>query len=202
MSDVVITYETIFELLRSERNKNELQQLDINFYSDLVNYLKDKQEIMNKDTESIFAQQDMKKTQIELTNIRKMIKELYERREKKIVGLALIKSRTNSAIIDTSSLLNEEKLLFEYLIGIFDKYRVKILDKVLNLEKPSLDEEKEIAKKEKKVNTTVRFLSAIPKFVDRDMMIYGPFNVEDIANLPTEITTILVAKKRAEELDV
>lgn len=202
MSDIVITYETIFELLRSEKNKNELQKLDPNFYSDLVDYLKDKNEILSKDNDSIFAQQDMKKTQIELANIRKMIRELYERREKKIVGLALIKSRTDSAIIDTSALLEEETLFFEHMVQNFDRFRVKILDKVLDMEKPALGNEEKNIKKVKKDNTTIRFLSAIPKFLGTQLEIYGPFNAEDIANIPTNLANILISKKRAEELDV
>jgi DNA replication initiation complex subunit (GINS family) len=42
MADVKITYETLFDLLRREKNRNELQQLDPSFYLDVVSYLKEK----------------------------------------------------------------------------------------------------------------------------------------------------------------
>ena len=38
-------------------------------------------------------------------NAKRIIKDIYERREKKILNIALIKSRTKSDVIDTSSLL-------------------------------------------------------------------------------------------------
>ena len=40
----------------------------------------------------------------------------------------------------------------------------------------------------------------MPKFVGRDLEVYGPFEEEDIANLPGEIADILILKNRAEEI--
>jgi len=52
----------------------------------------------------------------------------------------------------------------------------------------------------KRDTKTVRFLSAVPKFVGRELEEYGPFFAEDIASLPAVIADILVKKGRAEEI--
>jgi len=46
----------------------------------------------------------------------------------------------------------------------------------------------------------VRFLHPVPKFVGRELEVYGPFEREDIANLPKEIAEVLIIKGRAEEM--
>src|SRR3989338_6590446 len=107
--EVVITYETLFELLKRERERPDLQRLESTFFNDTINYIKDKKKILEAKSESPFAVEERKKTEIQLENIYKILKELYERREKKIISLALDKSRTKSNLIDTTALLREEK---------------------------------------------------------------------------------------------
>ena len=55
MTDVIITYETLYELLRREKSRKELQKLDPNFYQRVTNYLEEKNIILKsqKDTEII-----------------------------------------------------------------------------------------------------------------------------------------------------
>ena len=46
----------------------------------------------------------------------------------------------------------------------------------------------------------VRFIHAVPKFVGSDLAIYGPFDENDVASLPKDVSEILINKKRAEEV--
>ena len=46
----------------------------------------------------------------------------------------------------------------------------------------------------------IRFLQEIPQFVGTDLSTYGPFDKEDIANLPSEIAELLIKKEKAEEI--
>ena len=52
----------------------------------------------------------------------------------------------------------------------------------------------------KRSNKLIRFIHAVPKFVGKDLEDYGPFEEEDIANLPAEIADVLIIKGRVEEI--
>ena len=207
--EVIITYETLFELLKREKERTDLQKLEPAFFSDTINYIKDKKKILEaKSEDSVFAPEERKKTERQLENIYKIVKELYERREKKIISLAVDKSRTRSNLIDTTGLLKEEKVFFDSLTNLLDKYRDAILFAVLNEKMPfmqSLDEKKPVevlrsAIELKKPTRLVRFASHVPKFVGPELEEYGPFEEEDIANLPVEIADVLINKAKAEEI--
>ena len=47
----------------------------------------------------------------------------------------------------------------------------------------------------------IKFNHAVPKFVGEDLEVYGPFEENDMANLPSKIADVLVSKGRAEEMD-
>ena len=208
LQEVVITYETLFELLKRERERADLQKLEPSFYSDTINYIKDKKKILEAKSDSLFTVEEKKKTERQLDNIYKILKELYERREKKIISLALDKSRTKSNLIDTTALMKEEKVFFDAMTNILDTYRDEILNSVLNekmpfmqalsVTKPSM--EFKTALELKKPTKLVRFLSHIPKFVGPELEEYGPFEEEDIANLPAEVADVLINKSKAEEI--
>lgn len=236
--EVNINYETLFEMLRREKDKEELQKLNDSFFNDVIAYLEDKKKALNDVTLESFD--DKKRAEGEFENIRKILKDLYERREKKIVNLALNISRTKSNLIDTSALLNEEKGLFDSLMQSLDIGREHILKKLLEskapsfeqpkLEVPATDEKKpeeapkdesagtsegtqdvsresslsetptEETPKETKPTKMIRFVNAVPKFVGKELEEYGPFEEEDVANLPTELANVLIEKGRAEEI--
>lgn len=139
MVDIRITYETLFDLLRREKNREELQRLDKDFYEQVLAYLKEKKEAITKKGDELFASAEREKLKIQFQNIRRIIKELYERREKKIINIAMSKARTGSDVIDTSSLLPSEKEFFEEQVALFEKYKKRILDAILELRQ--LDEE-------------------------------------------------------------
>jgi len=180
------------------------------FFADTINYIKDKKKIIEAKSDSPFAEEEKRKTERQLENIHKIIKELYERREKKIIVLALDKSRTKSHLIDTSALLKEEKVFFDALVGLFDTYRNVILNSVLAEKIPFMEDlviKKNIEKHEfksafelKKLTKLVRFLNQVPKFVGPELEEYGPFQEEDIANLPKEIAEVLISKGKAQEI--
>ena len=49
---------------------------------------------------------------------------------------------------------------------------------------------------------SVRFIKSVPKFLGPELEIYGPFEENDIASLPSKIAKILVKKDRAEEMQL
>lgn len=201
-----ITYETLFDMLRNEKRRDELQKLEKGFYEHLAQYIKEKEELSVSDQGSeLFSHAEQQKAVKQLENIRKLVRELYERREKKIVNLALISSRTGS-LIDKSALLEPEQQLFNELQGVFSKHRDSVLVHVLSARQPQIGAERAgsapqlEAVSECKPTKLVRFLKPVPKFVGKELEVYGPFEEEDVANLPVEIADLLIKKVRVEEL--
>ncbi len=218
---ITITYETLFEILRREKDRLELQKLDPSFYCDVANYIKDKSKITNEDS---FSDEEKLKTQKQLVNIKKILKEIYERREKKIINLSLDKCKTDLKV-DDSVLLDEEKSMFESLVRLLGSYREGILDNIVKSQAPVKVETKEEVKLENKelkkepvsldeipavdnkadvkddsLTKMILFKHAVPKFMGLEGEEFGPFEEEDMASLPTKIANVLITKGRAEEI--
>lgn len=203
MEDNLITYEALYEILRAEKYKKELQKLDPNFFKNVINYLAEKQSILESQEKktSIFASVEVQKTRRQIENIKRILQEIYEKRETKILQLALISSRIKVNKKEISSMLPEEELLYNSIHKTLNAYREGILNNILTVNLPKIEvlETKDLKNKEKTPDTKlIRFLHAIPKFVGKDMQVYGPFNEEDIASLPKEVASLLIEKKRAE----
>ena len=208
LQEVVITYETLFELLKRERERSDLQKLEPGFFNEIISYVKDKKKMRDAKSDSVFAPEERKKTERQLENIYKILRELYERREKKIIQLALDKSRTHSNLIDSSTLLKEEKVFFDAITDLLDSYREAILYTVMNEKLPfmqPLEDKKPVAEFKsaleiRKNTKLVRFAYPVPKFVGPELEEYGPFEEEDIASLPAEIADVLINKGKVEEI--
>ena len=200
MGDVIITYETLYELLRREKSRTEIQKLDKDFFNDIIGYIKDKKDILEsqKSKENVFANKEVERTTKQLDSICRILKELYERRETKIINLALINSRSNSNV-DLSVLLPDEVKFYESLKNNLDLYRDGILTNVLEGKLPILEEPK-VIKSDFQNKILIRFINPVPKFVGSNGFTYGPFEDEDIANLPEDIAKLLIEKDRAEEI--
>ena len=200
MSDITITYETVYELLRKEKYETELQLLPQTFFNDVIEYIKEKQTILDSQRaqKSIFSK-EAEKTEKQIQNVKKILRELYEKRENKIVQLALFSSRT-SISQEYQNMLLEEQEFFNLLLNLLNTYRTGILFNLINLKLPSISLPKDIKTENKEKSKLVRFLYPVPRFIGEDLNIYGPFNEEDIANLPSRAANVLINKKRAQEI--
>lgn len=196
----LITYETLFEILQKEKSRKELQKLDPNFNKNFTKYLEEKTSILEsqKSKDSIFLN-EVQKTERQVENIKRIINDLYERRERKIVEAALFSARNSKKVPEIFlAMLPEEKLLFQRLTENLKTSKDNILS---NLLEGKTSEENHKIEKESK-NILIKFTSSVPKFVGIDNFIYGPFEKEDISSLPEEISSILINKKRAERLEI
>jgi DNA replication factor GINS len=207
MTEINITYETLYEILRREKNRAELQELDELFYQKLVTYIKEKYEILRsqEQKDSIFTTIEVQKTRKQIENIQKITKELYEKRESKIIQIALINSRTKSSTNDKKFMLNLEKNVYDKVIQNLDKFRVEILHNVIlgKLIETTIvkNEPKDLKKVENPKNQAkeVVFKQKMSKFVGTDLNNYGPYEKGDIAQLPEDVTTLLIKKNQVEE---
>ncbi len=221
--EVVITYETLFELYRREKNRDELQKLDPGFFERALIYLK-----------------ELKKTTVEVTddalernrslalNIKKLLRDIYGRRERKIINMALIKVVTPQSIIDTATLLEHEKLLFESLCDVLKLKRLQVLSQMENNEHPAfslvsraseflssppvssvspppiapappalspLPSASTVDADLEKIR--LQFREDQPKFIGPNLEIYGPYMSGDTAELPKIIADIILETGKA-----
>ena len=158
-------------------------------------------------------------TRIQLSNVKKLLSELYERREKKIINLALYKVKTGSELSALQNLLPEEKVLFDSVFSFLSRFRSGTLDRVLagmNVQNSNLLVSE--SRFDSKIRTdstapnldlidykdiiSVRFIKSVPKFLGPELETYGPFEENDIASMPKILASILIHKNRAEELKI
>jgi DNA replication initiation complex subunit (GINS family) len=211
MAEITITYETLYDLLRREKNRAELQELDPFFYEKLAKYINDKQEILGsqEQKDSIFTTIEVQKTRKQIENIQKIVKELYEKRESKILQLALMNSRSKTVSKDKSLMLNSEKGTYDLIIKSLNEFREDILHNIAqgkpsngNYQEESKENEPKGLKKDEKptINTKkVKFMQRISKFVGTDLNHYGPYEKGDLAALPMDIAELLINKNQVKE---
>lgn len=203
--EVAITYETLYEMLRKEKSREELQKLDERFLKDTLNYLREKQQAYDENLtkNDIFSQSERDKLNIQITNVKKIIKDLYDIRERKIINMSINKSRTNTHIIDTTQLLAQENEFFESLTTVMNRYRTGILHKILELRDPDIMPAEPPAQEEQKEEETdrksVKIIEKVDQFYGEELESYGPFEENEETTLPIQLADILISQGKAVE---
>lgn len=204
--EVAITFETIYEILRREKNKEDLQKLDNVFFQDVINYLKEKQQIYLDSLKKtdLFSISERENTSLQIQNIKKILKELYDRRETKIIEMALIRSKTKTNIIDTSNLLDEEKALYGSIVDILNNYRESIINSIIEMRSlvtPVFVIEDKQEKKTELPVTKLRFMQEVEQFFGKELEEYGPFKANEIAYIPNELANIILTQGKAVKVE-
>lgn len=204
MAEITITYETLYDLLRKEKNSAEIQELDSLFHNNLIKYIKEKIEILRSQEtkDSIFTSLEVQKTRKQIDNIKKIIKELYEKRESKIVQLALMSSRFQTISNDKKFMLDREKDLYDAVTKTLNKCREDLLHNIILGNNIKKQEPKDLKKDEepKILTKKVKFRQKTERFIGTDLNNYGPFEKEDTSELPLDIANLLINKQQVEEI--
>ncbi len=239
-----ISYAHLFDLLRKEKTREDLQVIDKKFYKNTFKILKSRQsELRVKEMQhSLVLNADVEKEKIELKNINKLLNEIIDRRQKKIILLALSRTRIPSTIINNESFSEEEAVLFEESVKLFRNFKQELSsvefeqEKEINIPKQQVMEKEEDQKEEQikekkqelktknvKIDTKseiikkpidiiktekksaieilkIKFLVAVPNFYGQQKQILGPYEKDQIVELPKVIANILIKKGRAEEI--
>ena len=207
-ADIIITYETLYDLLRREKNRSEIQELPEDYLNNLINYLRKKKEILESQEKkkSIFTTVEVQKTRRQIESIQKIIKELYERRESKIIKSSLISSRTHIDTEEKNNMLPEEEELYQELTGKLNYFRENVLYQLSNGDAPKIilknPKPKDLIKPEKPNKTAkkIRLLCDMPKFLGTDLETYGPYKENSTTEMPDEVANLLIKQQRAEEI--
>ncbi|RLJ04965.1 MAG: hypothetical protein DRP08_00360 [Candidatus Aenigmatarchaeota archaeon] len=179
---MVISFEKLRELQLAEKESNKLQHLSDNIVEEIREYLARKTAKKNKTNADI----------VELENIKNVIKSIFEKREHKIVELALLSSRTGMPV---ENLLKEEEQLFYSLISILKNSRTKFFNILKNRRKLKEQTKKE-ANVNPKIGEKIRITETLPPFVDKNLKVYS-LKKDDIVTLPDDIKNILIKNKKA-----
>jgi DNA replication initiation complex subunit (GINS family) len=174
----VISFEYLRKILNEEKKSQNLTKIPDDFYETVRMYIEGKKKLAKE-----------KKDEIELRNIERIVENIFNLRERKIINFAIMAARAG---VQPSNLTSEERQFFQRVFETLKERRV-ILDKI----KSALEGE---VKKE--VEILVVFKQDFPAFVGIDGQTYGPFKKGDIAKLPEENRKILASKGIIEEFKV
>jgi len=185
----MISYSDLSEILRKEKYSEQLQPLSKKFVSDVAGYFREKSKISDKQ-DNTFSDTIIK-TKKQLENALLLFNDLIKIRRKKLLNLSFIASETGISKRDFENMLDFEKELFEKIMSAIEE-----AGKKLNKEM-----EKKDTKAVEKKNRLIMFIQDVDEFLDADGKTIGGFKKNDLANLPKEISKILVDDKKAEYVD-
>jgi DNA replication factor GINS len=177
MPEETITFELIRKIQNEEQRLPKLCKLPDNFFKSISNYLEQKKQLTLKDD---------RRVALELRNVERLIEDVFNRRERKILNSAIISARTG---IPPENLLEEERDFYNSITNLVKERRDVGLKALL------------AGRKEELVSLVV-FKEEVPEFIGMDEKNYGPFKKGDIAKLPEENIKVLMERGLAEEFKV
>jgi DNA replication initiation complex subunit (GINS family) len=188
-----MNYEDLRRYQRLERNSSKLSELNGSFYADLAQLISDCKNKC-KETNSV---EDIRIFE----NITKSARDIFERREQKLVMRAVRCARTKET--DKDFLADEEKAFFERLSEELKKNRrefemllmgdsTRAAQKIQNINDiPAISNGQAAAASEDLNTVMVRILKKVPKFVSGDLKEYGPYEANSLAKLPKKEADLL-----------
>jgi DNA replication initiation complex subunit (GINS family) len=174
MPEEPITFEFIRKVHREEQREPKLSRIPKDFYEKAKNYLEQKRKLSLKKKDKLDS--------LEVKNVERLLKDIFNRRETKIVTHAIITARTD---IPPPNLIEEEKEFFEAMVNTLKGERDRVLNLLFKKTKELQDFEK------------VEFKENVKEFVGVDLKKYGPFKKGKKANIPKENAKLLIKMKKA-----
>ena len=201
MDEDELSYKTLRRIQQMEKNSPGLTDLIPGFYNALSDYLGKLDSRLNDESSS-------KKKMIledEIQNIKKIVVNIYEQREKKILLAAVSKARGGNP--DLKNLESVEKDLFDSVLNLMLQSRGQLLEQEVV---------KNEAKKEQKIvesdikndqdechsnsNPIMRITEHIPEFIGTDEKKYN-LREGDIVSLPENMGKMLSKRGVAKEIE-
>jgi DNA replication initiation complex subunit (GINS family) len=168
----MLTYETIRGFAKQEKESTKLVKLPEDFFAQAREYL-EKKEAMGREKNNLW----------ELQSARRVLEDLLESRERKIVTLALYSVRSGMM---PENLAPEEREFFDSVKERIKQFRKK---------------RRGVLEGGKAGRGLVVIKEDLPEFVGLDLKTYGPYSSGDIVTLPGESIKLLIEKKSAERIE-
>ncbi|MFH1664317.1 MAG: hypothetical protein ABH986_05970 [archaeon] len=184
---MVLDYDEIRKIYRLEKNTSKLVEVQEDFFDSLTDFiLQEKQNYFTSMQELDFSKARA------FTNLKKMVEEILNLREKKILSKALISSKTSEE--NNELMASEEKKMFGEILKILESHNALIESVFVQKKNNDLKEKEGLNK------VSVKILSDIPSFIGTDMKEYGPFKKNQSVMLPPKIAKLFVSRKIGEKL--
>jgi DNA replication initiation complex subunit (GINS family) len=164
----MLTYETIRELVIKEKNSQKLIELPENFFEEVKAYLENKEKV-SEGKEDLW----------ELDNSRRMLQDLLDARESKLVKLALVFVRAG---VTPGKVMPEEKAFFDHQVDGIRRFQ---------------EARKSVLEGQREEMETIAVLEDVPRFVGVNMKTYGPLKKGEITRVPKDNSQLLVSKGMA-----
>jgi hypothetical protein len=178
MTDYNLDFDELRRVYRLEIKCPKLSKLDVSFYKSLKKFISEEKKKYTSALED-FSPVDLKKFE----NLKKMVTKIREIRLKKCLNLCLIYSRTNDFKED--NLIDFEVDFVKGVLKLMDK-QVDYTNSLFGVKKKIIENNIDLIK--------VMVLQSIPAFIGTDMKEYGPFDKEEVCELPKNVCSILESK--------
>lgn len=194
----------VFKIFNEQKNsKNTLIELEENFYercSSLIkNLIKDLEEIDKYKHDDLDTYLKLlNKKEKSLLGAKKTIETLIYLRLDKLLDIALFSVKKKSFLKKPKGLTKEELLFLERIIKEINLFNTKVIEKILEGKKIDYENIEEKKENSKKIPVVIK--EYVPQFVGDNFKIYGPFEPQEIVNLPEQSANILIKKNKAEKL--
>lgn len=130
------------------------------------------------------------KNKKQLENAISIFRELMLRRRKKILNLAFVAAETGISKRDFENMIDFEKELFDKIIKGMEDAEKELTGFLSNDKQETKD-----------LNKLILFKQDASEFMGLTGEMLGPYKKGDLANLPLEITKILVSGEKAEYVE-
>ncbi len=180
-----LDFDELRKIYRHETKSARLYNLDVDFYKALKKFLSQEKKKYLEALETM-SQIDLKKFE----NLKKMVLKIREQRLKKCLNICLIYSRTNE--LKEDNLVDFEVDFVKNVLKLMEK-QVEYTNSLFGIKKKSEKNNSDLIK--------TKVLQSIPAFIGTDMKEYGPFEENDVCEIPKDVYNILVSKKIVEEVE-
>lgn len=175
----MLTYSKLRNIEQSEKMSSSLTSVGIDFYQEALEYIREIEEKIEEERLKDPASRKLLLLSDELRNTKRVLNNIFERREKKIIMAALLAARMEKKAPE--NMTREEKIFYESLVELLKENRKKIFEA------------------RKKETLTIRILKDLPQFMGNDMKKYR-LQKEDVISLPVDVAKILIEREAAEEI--
>ena len=200
MDEDEISYQSLRKIQQLEKNSPVLTELKSGFYNELFEYLGKLDKRLEKESSS----QKQILIRDEIQNTKKIVTNIYEQREKKILLAAVSKARSGNP--NLKNMLDVEKNLFDSVLDLLSQSRKQFLENKIKKNENMTDSEKVEPGKENIVeetqensNPVLLVTKAIPEFIGTDTKRYN-LRKDDVVSMPENMSDMLLKRNVAEKI--